>query len=106
MKTLNMKLTEDQMDALHRYACSRLSNKTAVVREWIDSLASSADVQALSRATPAQAVTATTDATVLPQAQGEPSTIGFNPEPVAKRQPNPEFQAALQAQIAKLRAQA
>jgi len=38
MKTLNLKLTEEQMDALHRYACSKLSTKAAVVREWIDLL--------------------------------------------------------------------
>ena len=69
------------MDALHRYACSRLSNKTAVVREWIDSLASSADVQALPRATPAKVATPASDANVLPEAKGEPSTIGFNPAP-------------------------
>jgi len=105
MKTLNIKLSEAQEDALNRYAHSRLTTKTAVVREWIDSLATGTDLQPLPRATQPQAAATTTDAEVLPQSQGEPSTIGFSPDPVAKRQPNPEFQAALQAQLAQLKAQ-
>ena len=75
MKTLNMKLTEDQMDALHRYACSRLSNKTAVVREWIDSLPRTCEVMAV------QPVQALSSQTAGPTKKAK--RVGFNHEPVS-----------------------
>ena len=64
------------MDALHRYAHSKLTTKTAVVREWVESLPNASS----DSATPTEVVATTTDATVLPQAQGEPTSIGFSSE--------------------------
>lgn len=83
------------MDALHRYACSKLTTKTAVVREWIESLPNASS----NPATPAKAAAATTDAPVLPQAQGDSNSIGF--QPVARRPLNPAFAEQLRAAAAR-----
>ena len=78
MPSLRVPVDQELLDVLSDYAHSQRMSKAGAVRAWLASLP---------RATQPQAAAATTDAQVLPQAQGEPSTIGFShqPDPTLQR---------------------
>jgi hypothetical protein len=93
MPNLNIPVDQHLLDALSDYAHSQRMSKAAVVRAWLAGLANTGEVAAI------QSVQALSAAEPVKR-------VGFvTADPVAKRQPNPEFQAALQAQLAQLKAQ-
>jgi hypothetical protein len=100
MPFLHFPVSQEQLDNLTEYAFSKRMPKVGVVRDWLDSLPGSTQATDASSdpATPAKAAATTADAHVLPQAQEEPPSIGF--QPVAKREPNPAFAEQLRAKAA------
>ena len=83
MPALQIRVTEDQYKRLSLNAIASGVSQSDLVRGFIEQMPDLHVVPVTANAssnpaTPAQAVATTTDATVLPQAQGEPSTIGFS----------------------------
>jgi len=85
MPALQIRVTEDQYKRLSLNAIASGVSQSDLVRGFIEQMPDLHVVPVTANAssnpaTPAQAVATTTDATVLPQAQGEPTSIGFSSE--------------------------